>query len=292
LIETEPYNPICHLLGSLLMLPVQSGVCHYKELDMQCRTWFARMSVSLVIPSLIWAVFLFNGSIANGEPAKVSLRHLTGRIYLVEDTYYSSENSAVYIGTKGVTVVGATWSPDTAKLLAREIRKITKTPITEVINTNYHPDRAGGNAYWKRLGAKIISTQMTYDLLKREWTSIVDWTRSGIPDYPRLPLVLSTVTYPGDFELQSGRVKAFYLGPSHTQDGIFVYFPDEKVLYGGCILKEHLGNLSFANVEEYPKTLHKLKELNLDIKTIIAGHWSAIHGPDLIGQYLELLKNH
>ena len=39
-------------------------------------------------------------------------------------------------------------------------------------------------------------------------------------------------------------MKAIYLGPSHTPDGIFVFFPEEKVLYGNCILKEQLGNLT------------------------------------------------
>ncbi|MBF0103658.1 MAG: subclass B2 metallo-beta-lactamase [Desulfobacterales bacterium] len=224
-------------------------------------------------------------------PPDLILNHLVGCIYVVEDSYYSKENSVVYIGADSVTVVGATWTPETAELLAEKIRKISSKPISEVIDTNYHPDRAGGNAYWKRIGAQIISTRMTYDLLKNDWGKIVDWTRSGIPSYPRLPLVLPTKTYSGDFELQDGRIRALYLGHSHTPDGIFVYFPEEKVLYGGCILKEQIGNLSFANIAEYLKTLQKLKQLNLEIRTVIAGHWSAVHGPELIDQYLELLRN-
>jgi len=87
--------------------------------------------------------------------------------------------------------------------------------------------------------------------------------------------------------LIGGRV--FDLGPSHTQDGIFVFFPQEKVLYGNCILKEQLGNLDFADLREYPKTLERLKQLHLDFTTIVAGHWSPIHGPELIDEYLQLL---
>ena len=73
----------------------------------------------------------------------------------------------VYVGDSFVTVVGATWTPETAKLLAAEIKKVTPKPIMEVIDTNYHPDRAGGNAYFKEIGAKIISTKLTSDLLMR-----------------------------------------------------------------------------------------------------------------------------
>ena len=103
----------------------------------------------------------------------------------------------------------------------------------------------------------------------------------------RLPLVPPDTTFSG--ELQGGKVKAIYLGPSHTPDGIFVYFSEEKALYGNCILKEQLGNLEFADRVEYPKALQKLKQLNLGFTTIVAGHWSPIHGPELIDQYLQLL---
>ncbi|HYM36166.1 MAG TPA: subclass B2 metallo-beta-lactamase, partial [Steroidobacteraceae bacterium] len=189
-----------------------------------------------------------------GALSQLALNHLIGPLYVVEDSYYQKENSMIYVGAKSITIIGATWTPETARLLHEEIKKITTKPIGEVINTNYHPDRAGGNAYWRDVGAKIVSTQMTYDLMKRAWSSLVDSTRKGFPTYTNLPPALPSVTYASDFELQDGRVRAFYLGPSHTLDGIFVYFPEEKVLYGGCILKEQIGNLAFADRAEYPKT--------------------------------------
>jgi hypothetical protein len=46
-----------------------------------------------------------------------------------------------------------------------------------------------------------------------------------------------------------------------------------------------------ANVEAYPTTLHKLQDLRLSIRMIIAGHWSAVHGPDLVERYLEMMNH-
>lgn len=226
------------------------------------------------------------------DSPRVSLRHLTGAVYVVEDFEYAKTNSVVYIGPKAVTVIGATWSPATAKILAGAIRKITNEPIREVVNNDYNPEYVGGNAYWKSIGAKIISTKLTYDLLKTDWTSAGDLIRKYYPDYPHVPLVLPTKTHAGSFSLQGGRIKALYLGPSHTPDDIFVYFPREKVLYAGGILKEHLGNMAFANVGKYETTLHKLQQLHLDIVTVISGHWSAVHGSELISQYLAMLKSY
>src|SRR5262249_28635316 len=93
-----------------------------------------------------------------------------------------------------------------------------------------------------------------------------------------------------DFTLQDGRIRGIYFGPSHTPDGIFVFFPEEKELYGNCILKEKLGNLEYADLTEYPKTLQKLKALNLGFDTIVAGHYSALHGPERIDQLWDHLE--
>ena len=239
----------------------------------------------------------FAGTAAGADQAiradqTVEVSHLRGNVYLVEDHAYIKENSVFYVGEKSVTVVGSTWTPATARLLAAEIRKITDKPIEHVINPDYHLDRAGGNEYFKSIGASIVATAMTRELLASHWDEMVESMRKSMPAYPKSPLVLPDKTYPGDFSLQGDRVRAFYLGPAHTSDGLFVYFPEERVLYGNCILKERLGNLDSANLAEYPRTLRKLQQLKLDFTTIVAGHWSPLHGPELIDQYLRLLEQH
>jgi metallo-beta-lactamase class B len=223
----------------------------------------------------------------------ISLHRLTGPIYLVVDDHYVTTNSLVYIGPSSVTVIGATWTPDTARILAGKIKRLTNRPIREVIDTSPDPEWSGGNGYWKSIGAKILAIDVTAENLKDHWGSTVEACRKNHPDYPELPLVLPTQTYSGEFELQAGHVRAFYLGPSHTRADIFVYFPKEKVLDAGSILKEQLGNMAKADVREYPNTLHKLQDLHLDIRTIISGHWSPVHGPELVDHYLQLLAlNH
>jgi metallo-beta-lactamase class B len=226
---------------------------------------------------------------ARAADSGISVRHLVGPIYLVEDEHYTKTNSLIYIGPSHVTVVGASWTPETAKTLRDQIRRLTSRPVQEVIDTSPDPEWSGGNGYWKSIGAKIIAVQVTADVLKRTWTTTVDQCRKNHPDYPQLPLVPPTETHAGEFELQHGHIRAFYLGPSHTAGDIFVYFPSEKLLDAGSILKEQLGNMAKADVNEYPNTLRKLKALHLDVETVISGHWSPIHGPDLVDRYLDLL---
>nr|QDC28540.1 subclass B2 metallo-beta-lactamase [uncultured bacterium] len=224
----------------------------------------------------------------NPKPS-VSLTHVAGNIYVAEDTFYVKENTVVYVGEKSVTVISATWTPETAKLLVDEIKKVTNKPIGVVVNTHSHLDRTGGNAYFKGLGATILATKQTSQLMKKNWDQSLKAIKKSFPSFPDVPLVLPDITFKDRHDLESGKIQLLYLGPSHTEDQIVAYFPEEKVLDGDCALKEQLGNLSEANIIEYPKTLARMKKL--PIQTIIAGHWSPVHGPELIDKYIELLKN-
>jgi metallo-beta-lactamase class B len=223
--------------------------------------------------------------------SKITLTHVRGSVYVAENSHYDKENSVVYVGKNYVTIIGASWTPDTAKELAFQLKKISKKPIRQVINTHYHMDRVGGNPYWQSITAHIFSTQMTYDLISRHWNDGVKQAVKLFPKYPSsILLTLPDVITSGDFKLQNGKIQTLYLGPSHTEDHIFVYFPEEKILFGDCILKEKLGNIKDAHLSEYSNTLKKLKALNLDFTTIISGHWKPIHGPELIDHCLKLLE--
>jgi metallo-beta-lactamase class B len=106
---------------------------------------------------------------ATASPAadgKLSLTPLRGGIYVVEDSVFNKENSVVYVGRESVTVTGATMTPETAARLAAEISKVTSKPITEVANTNYHPDRAGGNHWSPIHGPELLDQYL--DLLAEQ----------------------------------------------------------------------------------------------------------------------------
>src|SRR6266852_2176931 len=83
-------------------------------------------------PNFAAAVAILIAGTAVGDPT-ITLTHLRGNVYVVQEDYpLSDENAAVYVGKDFVTVVGATFSPESARLLAGEIAKVTSRPIREV----------------------------------------------------------------------------------------------------------------------------------------------------------------
>ena len=59
--------------------------------------------------------------------------------------------------TEGVVVVDALGSPELARKLLQEIRKITKKPIHTVVLTHYHADHIYGLQVFKEAGARIVA---------------------------------------------------------------------------------------------------------------------------------------
>ncbi|MFK8101870.1 MAG: subclass B1 metallo-beta-lactamase [Saprospiraceae bacterium] len=95
-------------------------------------------------------------------------------------------------------------------------------------------------------------------------------------------------------ELQVGTktVHNEFFGEGHTRDNIVAYFPAEKVLFGGCLIKclgANKGYLGDANTQEWSKTVRAIQEKYKDIKVIIPGHGQP-GNTDLLKYTIELFK--
>lgn len=77
--------------------------------------------------------------------------------------------------------------------------------------------------------------------------------------------------------------ETYYPGQGHTEDNIVLWFENEKILYGGCLIKgaeaENLGYLGDGNVFEYETTLKNVQKKYPDPKFIIVSHhdWKNIN---------------
>lgn len=131
--------------------------------------------------------------------------------------------------------------------------------INSVVATHFHADGVGGLDEFHKIGVPSYANHLTIDLLKNK--------EKNIPQ----------IGFEKELTLNIGNKNVYlnYFGEGHTKDNIVAYYPDEKTLFGGCLLKENgagKGNLEDANEDDWSETVTKLKEKYPDIQTVIPGH--------------------
>ena len=96
------------------------------------------------------------------------------------------------------------------------------------------------------------------------------------------------------FLLGNLKIETFYPGEAHSPDNIICWLPQEKILFGGCMVKsassETLGNLTDANLKQWPKSINRVQKRYPKATYVIPGHGIA-GTKDLLNHTLELLKN-
>lgn len=151
--------------------------------------------------------------------------------------------------------------------------------ITALIPTHFHQDCIGGIAEFEKHTIPTYATKQTIALIKESGQLFAQ----PIKSFDR-NLMLNV----GD-----KKVYAEYFGEGHTKDNIVGYFPSERVIFGGCLIKEvgaNKGYLGDANSSQWSKTVEKLKLKHPNVAVVIPGHgmWG---GTDLFDYTIKLFKD-
>lgn len=100
-------------------------------------------------------------------PKRFDVRKLAEGVYafLWRDPAQSpvEGNSLFIINQQDVVVVDAGLLPSSARLMARELRKLTRRPVRYVVNTHWHDDHTNGNMVYRELwpGVEFIAHRDT-----------------------------------------------------------------------------------------------------------------------------------
>jgi metallo-beta-lactamase class B len=150
---------------------------------------------------------------------------------------------------------------DGAQELIKFVTENLQTKILAVIPTHFHQDCIGGAAAFEANNIPIHISNQTMDLLQA--------TGQGIPK--------EIEVFEDALSLNIGdkQVYTAYFGEGHTKDNIVGYFPEDNVIFGGCLIKKvgaSKGYLGDANIEQWSDTVRKLKLKYPAANIIIPGH--------------------
>lgn len=94
------------------------------------------------------------------------------------------------------------------------------------------------------------------------------------------------------FILGTDTLQFWYLGAGHTRDNILVYKPKDRVLFGGCLIKElgaDKGNLEDADVQAWPLTIQAVQHTFSEASIVVPGH-GQIGGRELFRYTRQLFQ--
>lgn len=148
--------------------------------------------------------------------------------------------------------------------------------IKGVVATHFHTDCVGGLEAFHQKGVPSYAENRTIAFLK---------DKESVQPQNGFVNELS-------LKVGSEKVYATYLGEGHTRDNVVGYFPEDKALFGGCLIKEvgaGKGNLEDANVKAWSETVRKVKARYPQAKIVVPGH-GKVGGTELLDFTVKLFE--
>ncbi|AZA80417.1 subclass B1 metallo-beta-lactamase [Chryseobacterium lactis] len=198
--------------------------------------------------------------------------------YLNTDSFGRVPCNGMIVKEDGEAVIFDTPSDDKSSAeLISWIKNNLHVNINAVVATHFHSDCLGGLKEFERNKISSYASTRTIELAKKN--------NENVPQH----------SFDNDLTLKVGRTNVFvkYFGEGHTKDNVIAYFPDEKVMFGGCLIKEigaTKGYLGDANVKAWSGTVKKIKKQYPDVRIVIPGHGD-VGGIKLLDYTINLFKD-
>lgn len=198
--------------------------------------------------------------------------------FLNTDSFGRVECNGMIVKKGNEAIVFDTPSDDkSSSELIKWVKNDLHAKINAVIPTHFHEDCVGGLKEFSKNNIPSYSNNKTIASAKKNNFNV---PTNGFDD----ELILN---------VGNEKVYAKFFGEGHTKDNIVGYFPKDKAMFGGCLVKEvnaTKGNLEDANVKTWSNTVEKLKAQYPDTKIVIPGHGKT-GGTELLDYTIKLFKN-
>ncbi|TDQ16628.1 metallo-beta-lactamase class B [Algoriphagus boseongensis] len=224
--------------------------------------------------SAFFLLFLGNSFFLQAQEEKLKITQLQGDFYLYT-TYSTYEGNAIpahglYLLTEeGAVLLDTPWDTTQFQPLLDSIWTKHQQKVKLCIATHWHSDRTAGLEYYRQQGIQTYTTELTDQLSKQNGQK-------------RAEHMIRQDTV---FQVGSYAFETFYPGEGHTKDNLVLWFGEEKILYGGCLIKgtdaKNLGYMGDANPLDYWATLQNVKEKYPNPSWIILSHSTYDQGESL-----------
>lgn len=189
---------------------------------------------------------------------------------------FAPANGLIIRDNGHAVMIDTPWTPEQTAVLLDWVEKSLKAKVEAVVLCHSHQDCLGGLPEIHRRGIASIGMEKTRALALAR----------GV-EAPRK-------TFSGERRIKAGgrELELFYPGHGHTTDNIVVWIADERVLFGGCLVRSGdartLGYTAEADLASWPATLNSIKTRYPEARCSVPGHGDP-GGWELVDNTLKLI---
>jgi glyoxylase-like metal-dependent hydrolase (beta-lactamase superfamily II) len=147
----------------------------------------------------------------------------------------------------GALLIDAGYTPDQAETLVLWSKKNLSSPVALAVATHFHNDRTGGIDGLKKYGVRTLANPLTCQLASEHQMPVPE----PITDFGTEPYRLDKAC------------ELLFPGAGHTRDNIVAWLPQQRVLFGGCLLKSGtsggLGNIADSVIPDWAATVRNVQ---------------------------------
>ncbi len=183
-------------------------------------------------------------------------------------------NGLVYINNGEAVIVSTPDSDINTQNLIDWVQNKQQAKIIAYVIDRWHPDAMQGLDIVKKNDIQSYAYELTRQIAKDK----------GLP--------VPDIGFNPKKEIKVGDeiVVCHFLGEAHTSDGIVVWIPNDKVLFGGNEIRNYngwIGNIGDANLDKWSQTAKNIKREYGSAKVVVPGH-GKYGGPELIDYTINL----
>jgi len=246
-------------------------------------------NIGIVFVSLLLVAGLATAQDQDFSKVQMKVTRVAGSVYMLEG---EGGNIGASVGDDGIVIVDDQFAPLAEKIQAA-LKGITDKPVRFVINTHYHGDHTGGNAYFQKQ-APIIAHD---NVRKRLETGGVAGNGGSIhmenKAQPKEALPIITFDHDVTVHLNGEDIRALHFPAGHTDGDAVIFFPksnvvhmgDDFVTYGFPFIDVDSGGSIDGMIDGVEKVV---THLPADVK-VIPGH-GPVSNLDDVKRYLTMLK--
>jgi glyoxylase-like metal-dependent hydrolase (beta-lactamase superfamily II) len=221
------------------------------------------MSSKIFVVIALAAIFLARSVLSQEGFANVEItsQPVRGSVYMLQGM---GGNIGISAGDEGILIIDDQFAP-LADKIATAIGEISKTPMKYVVNTHYHGDHTGSNAYFKEVKG---STIFAHDNVRKRLASKKAHSHGDLP----------VVTYQQGvtFHFNGDTIKVMHMPAGHTDSDSVIWFEKANVLHPGDLFFEgrfpYIDLNGGGTVAGYIKNVTKLISMLKEDTHIIPGH--------------------